>query len=77
MAITLSKPVSVSVTVQQPISTVTVERYADIPPAKEVRVFLRELQGPIVLWSGADYDAIGDWTEAQAEAKIIDILSKK
>jgi hypothetical protein len=29
---------------------------------------------PIMLWRRETYDAIGDWTQAQAEAKIIELL---
>jgi hypothetical protein len=29
---------------------------------------------PILLWSGDEYDNIGDWTQSQAEAKLMEIL---
>ena len=29
---------------------------------------------PIMLWRRETYDAIGDWTQAQAEAKILEML---
>lgn len=29
---------------------------------------------PLVLWRGDDYAAIGDWTQAQAEARIAELL---
>jgi hypothetical protein len=29
---------------------------------------------PLMLWRGAEYDAIGDWTQAQAEARILEQL---
>jgi hypothetical protein len=29
---------------------------------------------PILLWHGDAYDAIGDWTQAQAEATILELL---
>lgn len=28
----------------------------------------------IPLWRGPEYDEIGDWTQAQAEAKILELL---
>ena len=28
----------------------------------------------LVLWEDASYDAIGNWTQAQAEARIIELL---
>ena len=30
--------------------------------------------GPLMLWRNEDYDAIGDWTQAQAEARILERL---
>jgi len=35
------------------------------------------LQGQVrflTLWSGSEYDAIGNWTQQQAETRIIEIL---
>jgi hypothetical protein len=29
---------------------------------------------PIILWRGTDYDNIGDYTQAQVEAKILELL---
>ena len=29
---------------------------------------------PLPLWRGDDYDTIGDWTQAQAEARILELL---
>jgi hypothetical protein len=29
---------------------------------------------PLVLWQGADYDAAGDYTQAQVEARVLDLL---
>ena len=28
----------------------------------------------LILWKDAEYDSIGDWTQAQAEARIIEVL---
>lgn len=43
------------------------------------RVVLAHL-GPhcrdVILWEGDDYDAIGDWTQGQAEAKILELLGE-
>jgi len=30
----------------------------------------------LTLWSGAAYDAIGDWTEAQADAQVLALLGQ-
>jgi hypothetical protein len=48
--------------------------YTDDPKNKIVRVQIRPCPLPLTLWSGAAYDAIGNWTEAQAEAQITTLL---
>jgi hypothetical protein len=29
---------------------------------------------PLTLWSGSDYDAAGDYTQAQVEARVLELL---
>jgi len=29
---------------------------------------------PLVLWSGEDYDAVGDYTQAQLEERVLEVL---
>ena len=53
----------------------TIERIVDLPNEKIVRAFVRELNRPVILWEGAAYDAAGDWTQAQAEARILELLT--
>jgi hypothetical protein len=48
--------------------------YTDDPQQKIVRVQIRPCPLPLTLWSGAAYDAIGNWTEAQAETQITTLL---
>lgn len=61
--------------VKKSITTLTVQRMVDLPAKKEVKVFVKELNDPIVLWSGADYDAVGQWTDADVEAKLTELFS--
>ena len=61
--------------VKKSITTLTVQRMVDLPAKIEVKVFVKELNDPIVLWSGADYDAAGQWTDADVEAKLIELFS--
>jgi hypothetical protein len=61
--------------VKKSITTLTVQRMVDLPAKKEVKVFVKELTEPVVLWSGADYDAVGQWTDADVEAKLIELFS--
>lgn len=77
MKITLNKPKEKIVVqeVKKSISTLTIQRMVDLPEKKEVRVFVKELSEPIVIWSGADYDAAGQWTDADIEAKLNQLFS--
>jgi len=52
------------------ITKLTVSRVVDLPKQKVVRCFCEELDEPIVLWEGAAYDAAGQWTDADVQAKL-------
>jgi hypothetical protein len=41
---------------------------------KVVLVRLHPAFRPLLVWRSEEYDAIGDWTQAQAEAKIGELL---
>jgi hypothetical protein len=41
---------------------------------KIVSVDIMGIPSPITLWSGKDYDNAGDYTQAQAESKLLDLL---
>lgn len=41
---------------------------------RTVRVQLRPFMKPLTLWEGDAYDAAGDYTQAQAEARILEVL---
>lgn len=55
------------------ITTLTVNRMIDVPGEKKVFVFLEELRQPVLLWEGDAYDAIGDWTNANVDARLKEI----
>lgn len=57
------------------VSTLTVVRVVDLPKRKLVRCFVEELDGPVVLWEGAAYDAIGQWTDADVETRLTELYS--
>ena len=77
MKITLASPKQQVIVEQKTktITSLTVTRMVDLPVQKEVRVFIEELTDPIVLWSGAAYDAIGEWTDAQVQARLTELFS--
>jgi len=56
------------------VSALTIERIIDMPGQKIVRAFARELPSPVVLWQGDAYDKIGNWTQDQANARILELL---
>ena len=57
------------------LSTLTVNRVVDLPKQKMVRCFIEELEEAIVLWEGAAYDAAGQWTDADVEARLTELYN--
>ena len=57
------------------VNTLTVVRLVDLPKKKMVRCFIEELEDPIVLWEGAAYDAIGQWSDSNVEARLAELYS--
>ena len=72
MNITLTNPKKVVLQEEKSktISSLTVSRVVDLPKQKMVRVFVEELDEPVVLWEGAAYDAIGQWTDSDVVARL-------
>ena len=60
--------------VKKSLSEVTIKRMVDLPEEKIVRVFIKELNSPMILWEGDAYDAIGDWTNVDVEARVNELL---
>ena len=77
MKITLTNPKKVVLQEEKSktVSTLTVQRVVDLPKKKVVRVFVEELDEPVVLWEGAAYDAIGQWTDADVEARLTELYA--
>ena len=48
--------------------------FVDNPISKSVSAQISSLPINMTIWSGSDYDLIGDWTKSQAEQKIESIL---
>ena len=70
----LAKPLTV--VPAKTVSQLTLQRIVDLPGERVVRAFAAELPAPVVLWSGDAYDAIGDWTQDQANARLVEIISQ-
>lgn len=48
--------------------------FIDDPGRKFVFARFHPVLRPLMLWKREEYDAVGDWTQAQAEAKILALL---
>jgi hypothetical protein len=57
------------------VTTLTVNRIVDLPNKKIVRAFVEELDEPVVLWEAASYDAIGQWTDTDVQARLTELYS--
>lgn len=83
MAIILPAPYEVTLvperTITTPAKTKTISEFnilytADYPIEKKVFTFTEEL-GKILLWEGAEYDAIGQWTDDDVSNRLIELYS--
>ena len=54
------------------LSCIEVIQIWDNPKIKEVVVLLKEI-GSVKLWTGADYDTIGQWTDQDVINKLTEI----
>lgn len=77
MNITLNSPKKIVLQEEKSktLSTLTVNRVVDLPKQKMVRCFIEELEEAIVLWEGAAYDAAGQWTDADVEARLTQLYN--
>lgn len=63
------KEVVVVKELKKTITEITVNQVTDLPEQKRVEVYTNEL-GIVVLWEGAEYDAIGQWTDTDVINKL-------
>jgi hypothetical protein len=77
MEITLKTPQKIVIKPEETktLEKLTVMRMVDLPNEKKVRVFIKELREPITLWEGDEYDAIGQWTDSDVQAKLTELYS--
>ena len=77
MNITLNSPKKIVLQEEKSktLSTLTVNRVVDLPKQEMVRCFIEELEEAIVLWEGAAYDAAGQWTDADVEARLTELYN--
>lgn len=78
VTLTTTKVVVTTPQVTKTVTTLTIERVVDNPKQEVVRAFVSELHEPIVLWnktSTPTYSGIGQWTDEQVNARIIELFS--
>jgi len=73
---------SAPVTIQLPSGAVETrsEFYlvvTDNSSAKTIHAMMFPTHRRFLLWSGAGYDSIGNWTQAQVEAQVLEMLGPK
>lgn len=57
------------------ISELTIMSITDSSADKTVTAITKEM-GSILLWEGVAYDAAGQWTDADVQARLIELLTK-
>ena len=57
------------------LSSLTIDRVVDLQGDKKVFAIINELYEPVDLWVGADYDAVGQWTDTDVANRIREIFA--
>jgi hypothetical protein len=75
MKVTIENPKTVVVVPEQTktVNEINIKRMVDFPERKMVVIHTDQFGEPITLWEGDAYDAIGDWTNADVEARLKEI----
>jgi hypothetical protein len=55
------------------LADINIDHYIDSPSYKTVVAYTKQV-GAILLWEGAAYDAIGQWTDADVEARLLELF---
>lgn len=56
-------------------TAVTIIRLEDFPAERLVMATIAEYHNPLVLWQADEYTAIGNWTQEQAEKRLVTVIS--
>lgn len=64
-----TKDITIVAEKKKSLDKLTIEQMVDFPSRKVVVAITREL-GRIRLWQGAEYDAIGQWTDTDVVNRI-------
>ena len=76
MAIQFTTPIELVIQKEEKktISSLTIISVIDQPINKTVVVSTKEI-GKFIIWQGAEYDAIGQWTDTDVQNRILEIYS--
>lgn len=76
MIVTLTQERTINTVYGIPITTntLTLTNALDMWSSKRVEVFIQELGKSVLLWSGTDYDNIGQWTDADVNTKVLELF---
>ena len=55
-------------------SSLKIRRFVDSPVDKTVEAFIIGAPGKVMLWEGAAYDAIGQWTETDVANRLRELF---
>ena len=72
--ITEAKTLIISPEITTPINSIEVTNLLDDPINKKVLASTKEV-GNLILWEGAAYDAIGQWTDTDVQNRILEMYS--
>lgn len=77
MKIILSTPKEVVIVkeIKKTISEITIYEIIDSPENKTIRANTLEL-GSVMLWQGITYDSIGQWTDADVQKRILELINE-
>lgn len=78
MILNLQTPITkvIQPQITKTITTLTINHINDYPELKCVKCFIKELNSPITLWEGDEYDEIGQWTDTDVFAKLNQIYNQ-
>ena len=72
--LTGSKTVTVTPAVTKTLTSITVISELDHSVQKKVIAITKEV-GQVLLWEGAAYDAIGQWTDTDVQNRLLELYN--
>lgn len=58
------------------LNNISIDHYIDSPSYKTVTAYTKQV-GAILLWEGDAYDAIGQWTDSDVEARLLELFPQQ